>query len=206
MDRILTIIVTYNGMKWLDKCLSSVRESKVKSDLFIVDNGSTDGTTEYIKKNYPEAVLVESEENLGFGKANNKGFEYALKNGYDYVYLLNQDAWIEPNLLGTMIDTYQSNPDFGILSPLQITKRQTNLDKNFSECIPPTLSSDLLCGQPLKKVYSTHFAMAAHWLIPVEILRKIGGFSPIFPHYGEDDNLIDRCKYIGYKIGIVPEV
>ena len=46
--------------------------------------------------------------------------------------------------------------------------------------------------------------MAAHWLISIDCLKKVGGFSPTFPHYGEDDNYIQRTKYFNYKIGIVP--
>ena len=206
MNKLLTIIVTYNGMQWLERCLASVRNSETHSDIFIVDNGSTDGSIEYIKNNYPEAILIESKENLGFGRANNLGFKYAVKNGYENVYLLNQDAWIEPGLLGRMVDVARLNPEYGILSPLQVNREQTKLDKNFSSWIPAALSSDLLCGCSLKDVYETKFTMAAHWLIPVSKLHIVGGFSPAFRHYGEDNNLIDRMHFKGFKNGIVPSV
>lgn len=206
MKKILTIIVTYNGMKWLDQCLSSVNESTLPSDIFIVDNGSTDGSIEFIRKIVPEAIFIESKENLGFGKANNLGLKYAVENGYDYVYLLNQDAWIEPKLLEKMVEVSETHPEYGILSPLQVNKEKTRLDKNFSHNISPQLSSDLLCSQPLQEVYDTKFIMAAHWLIPVKKLEEIGGFSPAFKHYGEDNNLIHRTWMRGYKLGIVPSV
>lgn len=206
MTKVLTIVVTYNGMKWLDKCLSSIRESSLHSDLFIVDNGSTDGSIDFIKKNVPDAVFIESKENLGFGAANNLGLRYAVENGYDFVYLLNQDAWIEPDLLEKMTAVSDAHPEYGILSPLQVNREKTRLDKNFGIFLPSTISSDLLCSQPLQQVYETNFIMAAHWLIPVSVLRKVGSFSPAFKHYGEDNNLIDRMKYKGYKIGIVPSV
>ena len=90
--KILTIIVTYNGMKWLDRCLGSLRESSLKTDVVAVDNGSTDGTPEYIAANFPEVQLHCTGENLGFGRANNVGLQKAVAEGYDYVYLLNQDA------------------------------------------------------------------------------------------------------------------
>ena len=205
MNKILTIIVTYNGMKWLDQCLSSVKKSTIPSDLFIVDNGSTDGSIEYIKKNYPEAIFIESKENLGFGKANNIGLRQAAKNNYEYVYLLNQDAWIEPDTFEKLIKVSENNPDYGILSPLQVNKEKTRLDKNFSHWIPSSMSSDLCCDQELKDVYETKFTMAAHWFIPVDKLKVVGGFSPAFRHYGEDNNLIDRMRFRDYKIGIVPD-
>ena len=71
--KVLTIIVTYNGMKWLDRCLGSLRTSSVPSDVLVVDNGSTDGSPAYIQENFPEVMLHCTGENLGFGKANKIG-------------------------------------------------------------------------------------------------------------------------------------
>lgn len=202
--KILVIIVTYNGMKWLDKCLSSVVNSTVNADLFIVDNGSTDGSIEFIENNYPNAQFIISKENLGFGKANNFGLQYAIDHQYDYVYLLNQDAWVEPTTLETLIQIHQQDNKFGILSPLQVNREKTRLDKAFATCCNQDMLSDILMHQPLKSIYETDFVMAAHWLISKECLTTVGGFSPAFPHYGEDTNYINRAKYFGIKIGISP--
>lgn len=201
---VLVIIVTFNGRKWLDSCLSSVLNSSVDADLYIVDNGSTDGSIEYIKEKAPKAILVESKENLGFGKANNQGLRYALENGYDYVYLLNQDAWIEQDTLESLIEVSEKNPEYGILSPIQVNKQKNKLDLNFSYCCPSAILSDSLCKIPLKDVYETDFVMAAHWLITRKCLSLVGGFSPAFPHYGEDNNYIHRAQSKGLKVGIVP--
>lgn len=201
---LLVIIVTYNGMKWLDKCLGSVVNSTVSADLFIVDNGSTDGSIEFIKKNYPKANLIISKENLGFGKANNLGLQYALDNNYDFVYLLNQDAWVEDDTFEKLINISQQNSEFGILSPLQTNKEKTRLDYNFSKCCGNDILSDYLCQQPVKYVYDVEFVMAAHWLISKNTILTLGGFSPTFPHYGEDTNYIARAHYHKLGIGIAP--
>ena len=203
--KLLVIIVTYNGSKWLDKCLSSVVNSTVNADAFIVDNGSTDGTVEFIKENYPEAKLIVSPENLGFGKANNIGLKYAIDNNYDYVYLLNQDAWVDNNVFEKLIDIKKNNPEFGIISPLQINAEQTKLDLNFNYCCPRVMISDACCNR-LSPLYEVDKVMAAHWLISRDCILKIGGFSPVFPHYGEDDNFIDRAKFKKIKIGIATTV
>lgn len=135
MSKLLVIIVTYNGMKWLDKCLSSVINSTIKADLFIVDNGSTDGSIEFMKQNYPDARLVISKENLGFGKANNLGLQYAVDNNYDYVYLLNQDAWVEPDTFEKLVDIQKQNPTFGVLSPLQVNRKKINWIKRLRRVV-----------------------------------------------------------------------
>lgn len=209
MDKILVVVVTYNAMQWIDRCLSSVDKSENKADLYIVDNGSTDGTQDYIIKNYPKASFTQNLDNLGFGKANNLGLEYALKEEYDYVYLLNQDAWIFPETIGELIRISKANPEYGILSPFQMNANG-RMDNNFLERISRDLSfnwfiNDLYNGE-LKEVYDVSSIMAAHWLLPRHTILKVGGFSPSFPHYGEDDNYSNRALYKRLKIGIVPKL
>lgn len=203
--KILVIIVTYNAMHWIDKCLTSVQKSSITLDCIIIDNKSSDNTIETIKNNYSFCKIIENKENLGFGKANNIGLQYAIDHDYDFVYLLNQDAWIFPETLSLLINAYQSNNEYGILSPLQMYASKNKLDNNFQICCSKELVSDSICGCHMKGVYSTSFVMAAHWLIPKDALLKIGGFSPSFPHYGEDHNYIHRMIYKKYKIGIVPK-
>ena len=96
MIRIFTVIVTYNAMQsnWIDKCLRSLQNSTIASTAIVVDNGSTDGTCEYVPNTFPDAVWLPQNKNLGFGQANNIGIRYALKNNADYILLLNQDATI----------------------------------------------------------------------------------------------------------------
>ena len=65
------IIVTFNAMNWAEKCFSSLRKSSVAVECIVVDNGSTDGTQDFIKENFSEIILIKNDENKGFGKANN---------------------------------------------------------------------------------------------------------------------------------------
>ncbi len=204
MFKLLVIVVTYNGMKWLDKCLESVIHSTIKGDLFVIDNGSIDGTVKHIELNYPSVILTQSSKNIGFGRANNIGFKFALDNGYDYVYLLNQDAWVEPDVFSRLISTHSANSNFGLLSPLQLNGSLSGFDRNFLSQCPRAMLSDLICSS-LLPIYETEFVMAAHWMLPVATIKSVGGFSPTFKHYGEDGDYINRIKYIGKKVGIVPE-
>ena len=90
--KLLVVIVTYNGRRWLDRCLGSVRTWKPDGsalsavDLFVVDNASTDGSADFVASEFPEAILVRNDRNLGFGKANNIGMRYALEKGYTNIY------------------------------------------------------------------------------------------------------------------------
>ncbi|MEE1085304.1 MAG: glycosyltransferase [Paludibacteraceae bacterium] len=198
---ILVIVVTYNAMKWSERCFSSLKTSSVPVDVFVVDNGSTDGTQVYIKNNYSDFIFHQSESNLGFGKANNLGLEYAIKNNYDYVYLLNQDAWIESDTIEKLLGIFSKTANLGILSPMQMNSSLTVLDNSFFFNLPKSFVNDSYLSS-LKEYYDVDFVMAAHWMIPVSCLKKVGLFSSVFPHYGEDNNLVDRFHYWGYKVGI----
>lgn len=208
MEKILVIIVTYNGMEWMERCLDSLTRSTLPSDIFIVDNGSTDGTQDYIRTCGKDIIFRQSGENLGFGRANNLGLQYAVDNGYDYVYLLNQDAWVEEATFETLINVHRSHPEYGILSPMQIQANGQHMDRNFlngvaSRCVDGNFMEDLYFGT-LQDVYEVKDVMAAHWLISMDCLRRTGGFSPTFRHYGEDNNYVDRVEYHGFKTGFVP--
>ena len=208
MEKILVVIVTYNALKWAEQCLNSLRLSSLKVDVFVVDNGSTDGTQTYIQEKHPEAIFFQSEGNLGFGRGNNIGLEYALKHGYDYVYLLNQDAWLYQDTLELLVCTHKKHPEYGIISPLQCQANEKNLDAHFIRCITNYGKNLQLLGDSMlgimRDVYEVPFVMAAHWLISKECLLSVGGFSPTFSHYGEDGNFIHRATYTGFKVGICP--
>lgn len=205
MKDIFIIIVTYNGKKWIHKCLKTTKPFPV----IVVDNDSQDGTVELIKSHFPEVVLFEQKENLGFGRANNTGISYALKKGAEYIFLLNQDAYLQENCIRRLIEVQKKNPDYGILSPIHLNGLGDRLDRNFANYIGFNANADFYSDYILKKalseVYTVPFVNAAGWLISRKCLEIIGGFDPIFFHYGEDDNYCQRVKYHGLKIGVVPE-
>ena len=192
MKQVLVIVVTYNGMRWLERCLGSVSD---QADLFVFDNDSTDGSADFVASRYPAAKLVRSAENLGFSRPNNVGFDYAAKKGYRYVYMLNQDAWLEPGALDLLVAASEAHPEYGVLSPMQYQDGYKKLDSQF--------------GRLLKRadapVVEVPRIMAAHWLVPVRVIEQIGPFEEaLFPLYGQDDEWCHRLHFFGLKVGVVP--
>ena len=126
------IVVTYNGKKdWYDKCFQSLISSSIPLKIIVVDNKSTDDSISYITGKFPEIKIIQSDENLGFAKANNIGLNIARKGNSDYFFLLNQDAWVEQNTIETLIAVAEKEQHFGILSPIHLTADKTSFDKNF---------------------------------------------------------------------------
>ena len=215
MKRVLVIIVTYNGMRWLERCLGSVQDA----DVFVVDNDSADGSADWIQGHFPQVKLIRSAENLGFTAANNLGFRWAMDRGYDYVYLLNQDAWLAPGALETLVSAADANPEYAVLSPLQYQDGYQQLDDQFSKILRSaqndirSAQNDIRSAQndschpeaEGRRICAVGHIMAAHWLVRVAALRKIGPFGELFPYYGQDDDWCHRARYHGFKIGVVPE-
>lgn len=192
------IIVTYNAMRWLDRCLSSLYKTTIKPIVIVIDNCSVDGTPDYIKSNYPEVTQILSKDNLGFGRANNLGLEIALKEHADYVYLLNQDAWVQEETFEVLIETMQRHPEFALLSPWQKypnNKTEYWFEEFFNK---RENKQDELKDDGVFNSYSP----AAHWMLSRQCVEKIGGFSPSFPHYGEDENYMQRIIWHGMKVGV----
>ena len=194
MKKLLVIVVTYNSMWWLERCLSSI---PAWADVYVFDNDSTDGSADFVKAHYPKAKLVRSAENLGFSRPNNLGMQWAIDHGYDYVYLMNSDAWLEAGALEKLVTASEAHPQYGVLSPLQMTDGYKELDKQFAKRCPVVAGHD---------VYDVRRVMAAHWLVPVAVIKRIGFFAEeLFPHWGQDDEWCQRLYFCGLKVGVVEE-
>lgn len=202
------IIVTYNGSKWLDQCVGKTLQGSIVPQVIVIDNNSTDNTVSILETKYPQVKLIKNTNNAGFGQANNMGIKLAYQNGADYVLLLNQDAWLEADTIERLINAQQANPEFDLVSPMHMNGSGSALDYNFSIYINPAdcknLYSDIFTNTIKEKPYEAKFINAACWLLTRKCIETIGGFSPVFYHYAEDDNYVHRLHYHGLKLGVYP--
>lgn len=200
--KVLVVIVSYNFERWIDRCLGSLQQSEYPVDIVVIDNASQDYTVQRIKKDYPSIRLIESKTNLGFGKANNIGMQIALEEDYDAVFLMNQDAWIAKDAIGILAKLCQEDSSFGIFSPVHLTGNGDKPDPGFGIYAELENLAQLPEG---KELFPLPFVNAAFWMIPVSVLKKVGGFCPLFYHYGEDKDFVNRLHYHGYHMAYSPQ-
>ena len=194
--KVVVIIVTYNGAKWLRKCFQSLEDSTCKVETIVVDNNSSDNSVEIIQS-FPKIQLIQSAENLGFGKANNIGIQKASELNADYVFLLNQDTWVYPETISNLVEVAESNKQFGIISPIHYSGDEVHMDANFETYWKRKTNSIT------ENVDEVPFVNAAAWLLSKNTIGKVGYFEPMFQHYGEDRNYIDRMLFHQYKTVVV---
>lgn len=201
--KVLVIIISYNFEQWIEHCLGSLRQSGHPCDVLVIDNGSQDQTVERVQKEYPEVRLIDNQRNLGFGRANNIGMQIALNEGYEYVFLMNQDAWIDKDTISTLISLSQEHPQYGILSPVHLTGKGDKPDPGFGHYAGIKHLNELSTSKDLLPL---PFINAAFWMIPTSVLKKVGGFSPLFYHYGEDKDFVNRIHFHRFLVGYSPKV
>jgi GT2 family glycosyltransferase len=206
--KVYLILVTYNGSSWIQKCLKSIENSDYKLSVIVVDNASTDNTCQIIQSKFDKFRLIKLEQNLGFGQANNLGIKMAYNEGADYIFLLNQDAYIEKHTISSLILAHENNSNFDLISPIHLNGSGESLDILFSSFVEPKVCpefySDCFMQKLQDKIYEAQFVNAAAWLLTRKCVATVGGFSPVFYHYGEDNNYCDRVHFHKLKMGIYP--
>jgi len=116
---IYTIIISNNRRDDLLACLVSLRAAGCANQrVCVLDNGSTDGSVEAIRALFPEVEVIVLRRNLGYAGNNNVGIVYALYQGADWIFLLNDDTILAPGCISTLLELGQNDPGVGAVGPL----------------------------------------------------------------------------------------
>ena len=161
------VIVTFNGAPYIRKCIQSVKDSAPGSKVHVIDNLSTDNTLSILEQLQIRPIRLT--KNLGFGQANNIGINLSREAGAQYVFLLNQDAYIQPSAIQNIFSKGEPSSTH-IHAFLQLTGDGLRLDQNFraTYLTPdycPNFLEDAFFGQ-LQTSYPIRFTNAAAWLLP----------------------------------------
>jgi len=115
MPKVFIIILNWNGLKDTLECLGSVYQLDYSDfEVIVVDNCSSDSPSDVIRREFPQVVVIENNENLGYSGGNNAGIRFALAQDADYIWLLNNDTVIEPDALHNLVAEVEKEPDVGI--------------------------------------------------------------------------------------------
>ncbi len=230
---VYVIILNFNGSRWLQACLESLRATEYANfKTVLVDNASTDDSIGLIRRQFPEVELVANSANLGFSEGNNVAIRQALDEAADYVVLLNPDTKVTPRWLGELIAVGEREKEVGILGAVQLTYNGEEFNTWTTTALAEHL--DELSGKPfsstktheentkdenskssLLRGTSCDFVEDREW-IPVEwvegacfaikreVIERIGLLDPIYFAFYEEIDFCRRAAFQEYKTAIVP--
>jgi GT2 family glycosyltransferase len=208
------VVVTYNALPWIERSLESVRGH----DAVVVDNGSTDGTVEFVRERFPDVRLIE-QDNRGMGGGNNTGMRVASGR---YFLLLNSDAWVVGDAIERLVEFADGHPDAAVVGP-----RLVNQDGSLQRSVRgfPTLwrlATEYLFFRKLaprtdvlNAFYGGGFAhdevCDVDWLFgPCLLVRRdaadeVGLFDEDFFMFSEETDWCYRFRGAGWKVFFTPE-
>ncbi len=193
------IIVSYNTRDLIGKCVGSVLEEEdCRKEIFVVDNGSSDGSVAYLQEAFPMVSLVANQENRGFAAANNQVLNRCRGK---YIFFLNPDARLRRGALRAILSYMESNPRVGLAGTKLVDPDGTLQWSKSEQYLGQEYTRGELSGLPGSIACVIGASMVAH----ADVVKKIGGFDEDFFLYGEDQDICLRVRKYGYEIGYIDE-
>lgn len=200
------VVITYNGEKDIQTFLESLRDTvqKASTTLIVVDNNSTDVTCTIVEKLWPDAHLIRNTENRGYAGAGNQGMQYAMAQGAEFVFLVNQDIIFEHGWFEPLHEEMKTHPHTAAVQPLIMLDPERDrinscgnalhfLGFGFTRGYRKTLA-EFPCAQREEVAYCSGAAV----LYRISALTQIGLFDEEFFMYHEDTDLGWRLRCAGY--------
>ena len=202
-------IVTFNNISTIEKTLETIftQTKDIDFKLYIVDNGSSDGTPEFVENNYPQVSVIRNEKNVGFGAGHN-----IIINSVESSYhaIINPDIVLKENVIKKMVDYMEENQDIGLLSPrICFPDGRDQILGKRNPRLKYLVASRLRGDEPgkllreyamldcdLSKPIQIENATGCFMLLRTEVLKKIGGFDDGYFMYFEDADLTRRVNEV----------
>jgi GT2 family glycosyltransferase len=206
---VAVVIPNWNGIEEIGACLDSLRQQSQPVHIIVVENGSVDGSYEFITTKYPEAEVLQQTHNLGFAGGVNVGIRQGMADGYKYVALLNNDAVAHKDWVKHLVAAMEAHPEAGIA-----TCKLLGADKSYIDSTGDTYTTWGLPyprGRGDKRVdaYDQELdifgASGGASIYRSKMLEQIGLFDEDFFAYYEDVDISFRAQWAGWKVRFVPQ-
>lgn len=227
--RCSVIIVNFNVKDFLAHALRTIQKSidfatqkrpELKTEIFVVDNASDDGSIDMMRSHFPEVNTIENKKNLGFARANNIALD---RSSGDYILLINPDTLVQEDTVDVMITAFENDPEIGmagckILNPdgtLQLACRRgfptpwvafTKIS-GLSAIFPKTklFGKYNVTYRDPDQNYDVDAISGSFMMIRRDVYEKVGGLDESFFMYGEDLDWCYRIQSAGWKIRYIAD-
>ena len=210
--KVFVITLNWDGRKWLGDCLSSILAMDYPNfEVVMVDNGSTDGSVQFVHETFPGVHVVETGSNLGYARGFNAGLEFAAQNGAKYFLIMNNDTVIDRNALTALIETMQNKPKAGFVTGKVYFYDRPNILQSVGKEEDPVVWSGNLIGfkeednGQYDEVAERTFIDDVFTLVSRSLYDEVGGYDPQYYLQSEEFDLQVRAKKKGWKFYYTPK-
>jgi len=206
--RVAFVVVNWNGRDVLIKCLDSILQIEDPIyRIYVVDNGSSDGSVETMRHDYPQVVVIANERNLGAPIARNQGMRRAVDEGADYVYALDNDLTIDPPAIGRSLAIFGRDPKIAMVGSLIFHEDRPDVIFsaghliNWTQNLVGTLGQNERFTGQFRDIWDVDYVGSGAVLIRADYIAKHGVFDESYIGYGyEDTEYGYRAKNLGYRV------
>jgi GT2 family glycosyltransferase len=206
------VLLNWNSGEMTAECIRSLGKMTARDfEIIVVDNGSKDGSAEYLRGQFPEITILAQDHNLGFAAGCNVGMRLALERGVQYVLPLNNDTVVDPEFLAELQLAAQQNPQAAMISPKiyfwDMPNRFWWAGGSFSlwTGIAKHIGRKELDKGQFDGGAVLDWATGCALLIRSDVLRETGLFDESFFGNAEDLDLSLRLRKAGYKVCFAPK-
>lgn len=220
--KVITVVLSFNSKNYIKGCLESLK--KCDTEVVLVDAGSTDGSSEYLRTNFSELKLISTIRNLGYAGGNNLGLKYALENNADYVWIVNPDVEVSSDALDEAVKVMQKGDKVAVVASkvyfaagFEFHKekyKKTDLGKviwyagatnNWDNVFARHFGIDEIDKGQFDQEMEIDYASGASMLIKADVLVEVGLFDERYFLYYEENDLCQRIRKAGHKLMYAPK-
>lgn len=207
LPKVSVIILNWNGYRDTAECLRSLcRLTYPSCEIILVDNGSTDGSVTRLREEFEKVVYIENGENLGFAGGNNAGIRYALQHGAGYVFLLNNDTVIDPNVLDELVRVAEGDKAIGMAGPViydyydpsRVWFAGSHID--YRTGLTPQWHEGEKREKEWPESWDVERLSGCAMLVKKEVIESAGMLDPDYFLYYEDTDWCARTRQHGFRI------
>jgi hypothetical protein len=210
--RVIVLILSYNGKYLLQEAIDSYLENDYPNfEVVIIDNGSSDGTLEFVKEKFSKVKVIRTEKNLGYSGGFNLGLNFAFNgNGADYVLVSNNDVKADKRLISALVKEAETDEKIGFVTGKVYYYDKPNILQTVGKKEDPVRWNGDHIGNKEEdkgqydKIYERCFIDDIFTLISKNVYKDIGGYDTMFFLQGEEYDWQARAKKSGYKIMYTP--
>jgi GT2 family glycosyltransferase len=210
--KVSVVILNWNRKEMVLDCLEHIKKLEYPvCEIIVVDNASTDGSVEALRKEYPDAKLIVNDKNYGAPEGKNIGLREAVKSNTDYIYMVDNDIVVKSSSLSELIKVGESDPQVGMVGTMMYDYSKQDIILSAGGTIDFTQNVSRGRGDKEKdtgqfdKIEEVDYLWGGAMLVKREVLIKVGFFDPKFVGYWfEDTDLSVRVRKAGFRVVFCP--